>query len=316
MRQRRDEADLLPRLLHPHIAGRAAGAFGKLRQCETLGQTGAQVLQRPVLVQPQLFPHLAHRHDLDEGQVVALPGTPVEEREQLLLIEAFQRDRVDLDADAGRLRGLDPLHHLREFAPAGDVLKLLRIERVERDVDPPDTAIRQFLREPLELRAIGGQRQFLQRAAVQMPRHGAEEGQDIAADQRFAPGDAQLFHPQPDEGRGQAVQFLKRQKILLGQELHMFRHAIGAAEVAAIGHRNPQVGDRTGKGVDQGCHGINLGPPRGGGKVGQGRRVTGILPLPSARRVSGGRHGRQERRAPGRGHASTAPAATMRWPSG
>ena len=37
----------------------------------------------------------------------------------------------------------------------------------------------------------------------------------------------------------------------LGQELHVLGHAVDAAEVAAVGDRNPQVGDRARERVDQ-----------------------------------------------------------------
>src|SRR6056297_120167 len=51
VRERRDEADLLARLLDPDVAGRAARAFSEIDEAEAGGQAGAEILERPVLVE-------------------------------------------------------------------------------------------------------------------------------------------------------------------------------------------------------------------------------------------------------------------------
>ena len=58
-------------------------------------------------------------------------------------------------------------------------------------------------------------------------------------------------HPEADEGRAEAVELLERQELGLGQELHVLGHAVDAAEVAAVRHRDPQIGDRARERVDQ-----------------------------------------------------------------
>ena len=93
--------------------------------------------------------------------------------------------------------------------------------------------------EPLVVR-----RQFVERAAVEMARQRAHQRHHIAPDQRFAAGQPQLAHALGDEGRTQPVEFLERQQVGLGQEGHVFRHAIEAAQVAAVGDRYPQIADR------------------------------------------------------------------------
>lgn len=52
----------------------------------------------------------------------------------------------------------------------------------------------------------------------------------------------------------------------------MFGHAIGAAKIAAVRHRDAEVGDWTGEGIYQRSHGVNLGPRGLGGK-----RKAGLL---------------------------------------
>ncbi len=53
----------------------------------------------------------------------------------LVLVHALERDRVDLDLQPRRLRGVDAGEHLGEIAPAGDGAEFFGIERVERNVD-------------------------------------------------------------------------------------------------------------------------------------------------------------------------------------
>ena len=270
MGQGRDEADLLPGLGQPDITGRAACAFGKIQQRKAFGQPGAQVGQGPVLIQPVLLSHLAHRHHLDEGQVVTLVAAPLHQIEQLAVVDALEGYGVDLDAQAGSGRGPDPLQHLGQAAPPGDCRELVSVQRVQRHVHAPDTDIGQFRRVAGQLAAVGGQGQLVQ-AVPKVTRHVAEKAHDAATDQRLSSGDTQLAHAQADEGGGQAVKLLQRQEVGLGQELHVFRHAIDASEIAAVGDRHPQIGDGAGKRVDQGrvhVHPPYLGAPDPGHKAG------------------------------------------------
>ena len=66
------------------------------------------------------------------------PCAHAQQRRELVLVHALERDRVDLDLEPGRLRGVDAGQDLVELAPARDGAELVGIERVERDVDAPD----------------------------------------------------------------------------------------------------------------------------------------------------------------------------------
>jgi hypothetical protein len=173
------------------------------------------------------------------------------EREELVLVEALERDGVDLDLEARGLRRVDALEHLRQAAPAGDLGEFRLVERVERDVHAAHARGVEVGREAVELGAVRGEGEFLERPRLEMARHGAEEGHDVPADERLAPGDAQLLHAHADEGRAEAVELLEREEVLLRQEGHVLGHAVDAAEVAAVRHRDPEVGDRAGEGVDK-----------------------------------------------------------------
>ncbi|EKD60276.1 MAG: hypothetical protein ACD_54C00842G0001, partial [uncultured bacterium] len=261
MRQRRDEADALAGFGKPDIAGGATGAVGQIDQREAGCQFCAQIFQRPVLIEPLCLAHIAHRHDLDKGQIVAVAGAPIGEGKQFGFVEAFQRHGVDFYLQTGFFRRSNAIEHLRKPPPAGDFGKFRIVQRVNRDVDPLDANRRQIAGVFAQLRAVGGQRQFLQRARLQVPRHRLEEGQDALAHKRLAAGDAQLFDAHADESGAKPVEFFQRQQIGFRQEGHVFGHAIGAAEIAAVGDRDAQVGDCAGERVYQGRlhHGVKVG---------------------------------------------------------
>jgi hypothetical protein len=64
-----------------------------------------------------------------------------------------------------------------------------------------------------------------------------------ATGQGLAPGQAQAARAQIDEGAAQAVQFLDGEDLGLGQELLVLGHAVGAAQVAAVGDGEAQITD-------------------------------------------------------------------------
>ena len=117
-----------------HVARRPAGLVVAVGQSEALGDPRPHHGERQVLVEPA-FADVAERHHLDEGEVHAGAMRPFDERDELVLVDALERDRVDLHREAGVLGGLDAVEHLVEVAPARDRAEFGGIERVERDVD-------------------------------------------------------------------------------------------------------------------------------------------------------------------------------------
>ena len=57
-----------------------------------------------------------------------------------------------------------------------------------------DAVVFQLARIFRELRAVGGQRQFVERARTQVARQRADQRHDAAPDQRLAAGEAKLAH--------------------------------------------------------------------------------------------------------------------------
>ena len=126
----------------------------------------------------------------------------------------------------------------------------------------------------------------------EMARQRADQRHDVLADQRLAAGEPELAHAAGDEGRAEPVELLERQHVLLRQEGHVLRHAIDAAEVAAVGHRHAQIGDRPAERVDQR---LRMGRRRGSAPCRCGRQA--ISPILAER---------------GRGSKAGLPAAARR----
>ena len=101
-----------------------------------------------------------------------------------------------------------------------------------------------------KLAAIGGDGQLFQTVqGAQL----LEQLANIPSYQGFAPRYPQLGNPQPNKHTGYSGQLLQCEHIPARQKGHILGHAVGAAEVTAIGHRQPDVVDTALEAVDQGC---------------------------------------------------------------
>src|SRR5258706_261648 len=101
-----------------------------------------------------------------------------------------------------------------------------------------------------EQRAVGRQRNFYRQLGEH--RHQALQ---VTTHQRLAAGEPDLLHAELDEDAREARDFLEAQDRAVRKKLmvrieHFARHAIDAAEVAAIGHRDAQIAHRTRARVD------------------------------------------------------------------
>ena len=80
-----------------------------------------------------------------------------------------------------------------------------------------------------------------------------------APQQRLPAGEPHLAHPEADEHADEAQQLLVGEHLGLGHPRQALGgHAVGAAQVAAVGDRHPQVPGHPPEGVDQLCHPPNL----------------------------------------------------------
>ena len=133
-----------------------------------------------------------------------------------------------------------------------------------------------------QMGGIGGERQLLQALSHFTPQ-GLNQVHHIAAHQRLATGQADLAHPTGDKAQRHAVQLFQAEHVSLRQKSHPLGHAIGAAQVAAIGHRQAEVGNPALELVDEGlrvAHGgyPNTDPAR---TLSSGRYCPVMPPAPS-----------------------------------
>ena len=126
--------------------------------------------------------------------------------------------------------------------------------------------IEQHPRVPRELRAVGRHGQLVEAVADALAKR-IDQKLDALADQRLAAGQADPPHAPRDEDVGELDQLLEGQHVLARQERHRFRHAITAAEVAAVGDRHAHVGDPPAEAVDhrlENCGILNHARPSAG----------------------------------------------------
>ncbi|MNN70669.1 hypothetical protein D3C81_1865400 [compost metagenome] len=85
-----------------------------------------------------------------------------------------------------------------------------------------------------KLRAVAGHAQLAQ------SRQGGQafaEPDDARPHQRFAASQAQLAHAAGDKDARHPLDFFQSQYLLARQKAHVLRHAVDAAKIAAVGHR-------------------------------------------------------------------------------
>ncbi|MNT56352.1 hypothetical protein D3C72_1936420 [compost metagenome] len=166
-----------------------------------------------------------------------------------MIVAALHHYAIELGiAKTGLVGSVDAFDDLRQITGASQLAKALRVQAVEADVEALDPGVEQRLRQFGQLRAVGGHAQFPQAGQVGdlfAQLHHAR------TDQRFAPGQADLAGAQCDEALCDLVNLFQGQHPLARQKLHVFGHAIHAAEIAAVGDRHPQIVDAPGESIDQ-----------------------------------------------------------------
>ena len=140
----------------------------------------------------------------------------------------------------------------------------------------------QRLRVAGEQDTVGGQRQV---ANAWLRREAAHEDGEIATQQRLAAGQANLVDAFVEEQLDQRLDLLELQQIVFRQpDVVLLRHAVRAAEVAAVRDRQAEISQRALE--DVACHRTES-RVRSGGRYGVAVRcpskrvpqMPGILPL-------------------------------------
>jgi hypothetical protein len=188
---------------------------------------------------------VAHVHEFDEAHDHGASAEVVHQVEHGVVVHAALHHGVELDRrEARRDRSVDALQDLLEGAEAAaHAREELSIQRVQAHRHAIQAVRLQIDRMPGEQHAVGGQGNILD---VGNRREIAHQVREVGAQQRLAAREPYLTDPQSGEQPRQTHDLVERQTLLGLQELIvlvelLFRHAIRAAEIAAIHHRDSKV---------------------------------------------------------------------------
>ena len=164
---------------------------------------------------------------------------------QRVVVDAALHDGVDLDGGkSGAPRGLDALQHFAHVTEsAAHPGEDLGIEGIETHGNPAQARGLELGGVLGQQHAVGGERDVLDAGQL---REVADQVRQVGAQQRLAAGDAQLLHASAHEHARQSQNLGEVQPLAGLQETvrlvkGLARHAIRAAEIAAIHDRDTQV---------------------------------------------------------------------------
>ena len=132
--------------------------------------------------------------------------------------------------------------------PPRQPLELGGVHRVEADVDPLEPGVAQAAGPRGQQDAVGGQADVLDPGDR---RQLLDQDREVAAHQGLAAGQPDLVDPQRHRDPDEPLDLLEAQELRAGQELDLLRHAVDAADVAAVRDADPQVIVRASERVDE-----------------------------------------------------------------
>ncbi len=181
------------------------------------------------------------RHLLDESQAVAVVEAELQQVGRLVLIEPAHQHGVDLDRgqSGGSGRGQRG-QHVRQPPAAGQPLEGVRVQRVQRDVDPVEAGLGELAGAAGEPDPVGGHGDLRARPQRRDP---GDDLRQTLAQQRFSAGEADLPDAQPLHRDGDHPhQLVVGEQLVGGLPGQALRgHAVRAAQIAPVGQRHAQV---------------------------------------------------------------------------
>ena len=191
----------------------------------------------------------AHVHVFDETHDDAAAPEMARHRHDLAVIVVFLDDHVDLERrEAHLLRDLDTVQYLAHgkinvvHAAEGCI-----VDGIQTDGHAVEAGVLERLRLACQQGTIGRQRQ-VERFALGggQAREHLDQALDVLAQQGLAAGEADLLDAVFDEQASHALDLFERQQFGVTQEAvvlveHILRHAVDAAEVAAVRDRDTQI---------------------------------------------------------------------------
>ena len=255
------------------VFARRAG-IGRARQQAPAGllQLGLQRLRTQV-VALEVGEVVAGAHQFDEAQADVALAQVVQPHRQLVVVEALQQHRVELDRlEAEAPCQLDPAQDFIQAVVAGDGVEALAVQRIHADVEVGQPGLAPARHPAVEQGAVGGQGDAVDAA------HRRRRGDDlrqVAAQAGFAAGQPQLAQAHIREAAQEARDFLAAKRLRpVGTRVEAVRQAVAATEIAGLDDREPQIREVPAEPVLQDCHVVLLSK-RGRRHRFQWRRVAG-----------------------------------------
>ena len=178
-------------------------------------------------------------HVLDEPDLGADRASEFEQIDQLVVIDAVDDDGIDLETGKERRGGGDAVENAIQLVVARQIAEALRMEGIEADGQPMQSGIAERASVRRQQHAIGRHREIADRRSR---REASDEVWHVTTQQRFAAGQADLVHAKAREDIDQRLDLLEVQDVLARQpHVLRLRHAVAAAEIAAVGDREAEV---------------------------------------------------------------------------
>src|SRR5918996_208118 len=236
-RHRRDDAHLAPTVEVGEALGGLVAPADRPARVEHLDGRQDLLLANDGVRPPGLVG--VERHPLDEAHDDAPLPPERRQGDDLVVVDAPHHDGVDLHGVEPRLLGGgDAVEQVVELVGARRLDEAVAPQRVERDVDPPQPGGDQVAGHRPQRTAVGGERQVdpERRQLADQHRQGRPDGGLPAGGPDAVDAEPLDAHP------GNPLDLLEREDLVAGQPDHpLFGHAVGAAEVAAIGDRDPKI---------------------------------------------------------------------------
>ena len=182
----------------------------------------------------------SHRHVLDKTHMQRAVDGHLGKL-QKILVEALYRNGVDLDRLKTHLeRRVDCRKDVFYVAQACNAVVGICIKRVEADVDAREARVFEVLRHTRQKQAVGGKADVVYACGLDI----CDEAHDTLLDQRLSAGQAHLLDALLRGDLGHFGNLFYTQHAIVRFPGHAFwRHAVNAAQIAAIRDADAQVVD-------------------------------------------------------------------------
>ena len=200
----------------------------------------------------------AHGHGLDETQGETVLCAELQELLDLPVVDPRHDHGVDADRLESRPAGRrETAQHLIE-PPPGHLREDLRPQTVQAGIQAPHAGLIEGFGQGVHPGAVAGQGQIVQ---ARQYRQARGQPRQIAPHQGLTAGQAHMADAQPGEGAHHAGDLVEIEPVLgFLEALKALGQAVTAAQVAAVGHGETQIGDLAAEWVGQwlGRHGAGL----------------------------------------------------------